>query len=73
MQEIEVVVTNEFITLGQLLKRLNLVSTGGAVKAFLETEPVYVNHDRETRRGRKLYPGDLVYCPDRGMWRIRGE
>jgi ribosome-associated protein YbcJ (S4-like RNA binding protein) len=73
MQEIEVSVTNGFITLGQLLKRLQLVPTGGAVKGFLLTHPVFVNDVRETRRGRKLYPGDVVHCPGLGTWRIRGE
>ncbi|MDI3256704.1 MAG: RNA-binding S4 domain-containing protein [Kyrpidia sp.] len=73
MQEIEISVTNGFITLGQLLKRLHLVSTGGAVKDFLESRPVFVNGVRETRRGRKLRPGDRVHCPGCGTWRIHGE
>ncbi|MDI3327742.1 MAG: S4 domain-containing protein YaaA [Alicyclobacillaceae bacterium] len=73
MQEKEVVVTNGFITLGQLLKRMRVVPTGGAAKSYLEENAVFVNGERETRRGRKLYPGDVVTCPEAGSWRIRGD
>jgi len=49
------------IELGQLLKKLRFVSTGGEVKTFLEKNRVTVNHKREVRRGRKLRSGDLVF------------
>lgn len=48
------------ITVGQLLKKLDIVSSGGEVKIFLEEGSVRVNGDRETRRGRKLVSGDKV-------------
>ena len=54
----------EFITLQSVLQVGNIISTGGAAKAFLETEDVYVNGDLEKRRGRKLYPGDEVEVLD---------
>ena len=50
----------EFITLQSLLQVGNVISTGGMAKAFLEEEDVYVNGELERRRGRKLYPGDVV-------------
>jgi len=50
----------EFITLAQLLKKVDLVSSGGEVKAFLATESITVNGVKEERRGRKLRSGDLV-------------
>jgi ribosome-associated protein len=50
----------EFITLSQLLKRVNAVSSGGEVKVLLQTETVSVNGEKETRRGRKLRTGDQV-------------
>ena len=50
----------EFITLQSLLKVTNIISTGGMVKAFLAEEAVLVNDEPENRRGRKLYPGDVV-------------
>jgi ribosome-associated protein len=48
------------IRLGQLLKLASVIDSGAEVKAFLLTEPVLVNGERETRRGRQLFPGDVV-------------
>jgi ribosome-associated protein len=48
------------IRLGQLLKLAAVIDSGAEVKAFLATERVSVNGERETRRGRQLHPGDVV-------------
>lgn len=48
------------ITLAQLLKKLDIVSSGGEVKIYLESSRVQVNGQAETRRGRKLISGDKV-------------
>lgn len=50
----------EFITLQQLLKAANILSSGGQVKAYLAENPVLVNGEPENRRGRKLYRNDQV-------------
>ncbi|KYQ86092.1 MULTISPECIES: S4 domain-containing protein YaaA [Thermoactinomyces] len=49
-----------YITLGQLLKRLDVIDSGGQAKYFLQEETVKVNGEVETRRGRKIYPRDQV-------------
>jgi len=48
------------IRLGQLLKLLNLVETGGAARELLASGQVRVNGEVETRRGRQLTTGDTV-------------
>lgn len=50
----------ECITLQQLLKVCDIISSGGQVKEFLQETPVMVNDQREDRRGRKLYKDDVV-------------
>ena len=50
----------ECITLLQLLKACDIISSGGQVKEFLQETPVMVNDQREDRRGRKLYKDDVV-------------
>ncbi|MDE7264252.1 MAG: S4 domain-containing protein YaaA [Anaeroplasmataceae bacterium] len=50
----------EFITLQQFLKIENIISSGGEAKYFLQTNSVFVNQEIEARRGRKLYPNDIV-------------
>jgi ribosome-associated protein len=53
--------TNDnFITLGQFLKKENFIASGGEAKAFLKEKEVKVNGAYENRRGRKLYKGDEV-------------
>lgn len=56
----EVKIKPPFIKLGQLLKYLDLIDTGGDEKYFLENVDVYVNNEIDRRRGRKIYPGDEV-------------
>lgn len=53
-------ITSPYITLGQFLKHANVLSTGGEVRSFLESVAITVNGEAEQRRGRKLYPGDLI-------------
>lgn len=63
-------ISTDTITLGQLLKRANIIATGGQAKAFLATHDVRVNGERETRRGRKLHPGDVVTVDGRIKLRV---
>ncbi|MED3661606.1 S4 domain-containing protein YaaA [Ureibacillus sp. FSL K6-8385] len=66
----EFVIDTEFITLGQLLKVTDAISTGGMAKWFLEENNVYVNGEIERRRGRKLRNGDIVNIPGCGRYVI---
>jgi ribosome-associated protein len=56
----EVPIRGETIRLGQLLKLAGVVDSGSEVKALLAREPVSVNGERESRRGRQLHAGDAV-------------
>lgn len=56
----KIVITTEYITLGQFLKFTNIISNGGDAKVFLMTTSVYVNDELEQRRGRKLRVGDKI-------------
>ena len=58
----------EFMTLGQLLKEINLISSGGQAKWFLAEETVFVDGELENRRGRKLYPGMMIEIPEVGTF-----
>ncbi len=48
------------ITLAQLLKKIDIIASGGEAKAFLSEEKVLVNQQPENRRGRKLVDGDII-------------
>lgn len=53
-------IETEFIKLDSFLKMVNAVSSGGEAKMLIADGNVHVNGSVELRRGRKLYPGDLV-------------
>lgn len=60
MEEEIIVLEDSFITLGQVLKLVNLISSGGMAKWYLSEFTIRVNGEIEDRRGRKLYPGDQI-------------
>lgn len=58
MQAVEI--SDEFIKLGQLLKLAGLVSSGVEAKIVIQNGEVKVNGEVDTRRGKKIYPQDVV-------------
>ena len=69
----DIVIDTEFITLGQLLKMTDAISSGGMAKWFLSENEVYVNGEVDDRRGRKLRDGDIINIPGVGRFRIVSE
>ena len=53
-------ITSEYITLGQFLKFVGIIDCGSYAKQFLQENVVYVNGEQDQRRGRKIYPRDVV-------------
>lgn len=56
----ELKLRDDFIKLGQALKAAGLVDSGVDAKIVIQDGEVSVNGEVETRRGKKLYPGDVV-------------
>lgn len=56
----KVSISTEYITLGQLLKYLDIIPSGAMAKYYLSENDVFVNGEKEARRGRKLYKNDEV-------------
>ena len=52
--------TDEFIKLGQALKKAGLVESGVDAKFFIQDGQVKLNGETELQRGKKLYNGDVV-------------
>ena len=51
---------DDFIKLGQALKAAGYVESGVEAKDVIQDGLVTVNGEVDTRRGRKLYDGDIV-------------
>ena len=65
MERNVVFIKDETITLGQLLKLIEVVQSGGEAKWFLRDHTVFVNKEKEKRRGCKLYDGDIIDINDK--------
>ncbi|MBR4669658.1 MAG: RNA-binding S4 domain-containing protein [Butyrivibrio sp.] len=59
MEIINLRAQDDFIKLGQALKKAGLESSGVDAKMDIQAGMVKVNGEVETRRGRKLYDGDI--------------
>ncbi|MBR3891239.1 MAG: S4 domain-containing protein YaaA [Bacilli bacterium] len=57
---VDVKITSEYITLGQFLKYVGIIGNGCEAKIYLVENDAYINDALDTRRGRKIYPGDVV-------------
>jgi hypothetical protein len=57
-------IKDEHIKLGQLIKLAGLVDNGVEAKYAIQNSLVLVNGQIDTRRGRKIVPGDIVKFKD---------
>lgn len=69
----EVLITTPYITLGQLLKEEDIISSGGQAKWYLKDNLVYLNDEPENRRGKKLYDGDTIRLADESLFFIKAK
>ena len=60
------------IELAQFLKLQRVVGSGGEAKLLVQSGQVTVNGEVETRRGRKLQPGDVVQVGQKS-WTVQGD
>jgi ribosome-associated protein len=63
-------IETEYITLGQFIKLAGIIDTGGQVKWFLSEHQIKVNGEFENRRGKKLYPEDIIEVENAGSFQI---
>ncbi len=57
----------EFIRLGQALKKAGIAGSGTDAKLLIQNGEIKVNGAVEERRGRKLYAGDTFSFEDEGF------
>ena len=60
METIKLREGDDFIKLGQALKKAGLEGSGVDAKTDIQSGLVKVNGETEERRGRKLYDGDVL-------------
>ena len=67
----EIVIDTEYVTLGQFLKMVDIIGSGGQAKWYLAENDVFVNDELEGRRGRKLRHEDIVELPEVGKFIVK--
>ncbi len=70
-EKIEIRLREEYIKLGQALKAANLAEDGVDAKYKIQDGLVKVNGEVDTRRGRKLYAGDVVAVEEDQIYIVR--
>ncbi len=60
-------IQTEYIKLQDLLKLARLVGSGGEAKILIQSGAVAVNGEVCTMRGKKLRPGDTVFCQGKSL------
>ena len=60
----KVKIKGDFIKLGQLIKKLNIIDTGGQSKYFVETHEIKVNGRSDVKRSTKVFVGSTVWIDD---------
>lgn len=63
-----IIINTEFIKLDQLLKYANITENGADAKYLITNEFVMLNGITETRRGKKIYDGDIVEVNYEGQY-----
>lgn len=66
-------ISGEYIKLDSFLKFVNEAGSGGEAKILISEGLVSVNGEQESRRGRKLRPGDRVGIEGRSYQVEGGE
>ncbi len=56
----EIYIKDDSITIGQLLKKIGLIQTGGVAKFYLESNKVLINNKKPEGRNTKVKNGDLL-------------
>lgn len=69
---IKEIAVKDTIKLDQFLKWAGITGTGGQSKIIIQSNQVKVNGELETRRGRKILPGDLIEVAGIGKFKVVG-
>ena len=60
-------IETEYIKLDQLLKFANITENGADAKYLITNGYVFLNGEEEIRRGKKIYPEDIVVIEFEGQ------
>lgn len=69
----KVKIEGRYIKLGQLIKKLNLVDTGGQAKYFVKYHDIRVNNETGLKRNSKIWATSTVWIDDQVFYIVEDE
>ena len=68
----KIVIKDESIKIGQLLKKINVISSGGQAKWFIENNSIKINGNAPLGRGTKVEKGSTLWIND-DLYQVVGQ
>lgn len=69
----KVKIQGDYIKLGQLIKKLNIIDTGGQAKYFVKTHDIIVNNETGFKRSSKIWVNSTVWIDDQVYYIVEDE
>lgn len=69
----KVKIKGKFIKLGQLIKKLNIVDTGGQVKYFIKSHEIRIDNEVGFKRSSKVWANSTVWIDDQVFYIVEDD
>ncbi len=69
----KVKIKGKFIKLGQLIKKLNIIDTGGQAKYFVKSHEIRINNDENVKRNTKVWLNSTVWIDDQVFYIVEDD
>ena len=69
----KVKIRGKFIKLGQLIKKLNIIDTGGQAKYFIKSHEIRINNEEDVKRNTKDWLNSTVWIDDQVFYIVEDD
>ena len=69
----KVKIRGKFIKLGQLIKKLNIIDTGGQAKYFIKSHEIRINNEEDVKRNTKVWLNSTVWIDDQVFYIVEDD
>lgn len=69
----KVKIKGKFIKLGQLLKKINIIDTGGQAKYFIKSHDIRIDNETGFKRNSKVWANSTVWIDDQVFYLVEDD
>ena len=69
----KVKIRGKFIKLGQLIKKLNIIDTGGQAQYFIKSHEIRINNEEDVKRNTKVWLNSTVWIDDQVFYIVEDD